>query len=410
MRPAIDWDIGMQEKVQTRSVTRTISAELVPIVVILWLGYSAIGIPLATLPLQVHEALGFSTTIVGVAVGLSAAATLLSRPLAGRLSERNGPKPTVLLGLAAVTVGGLAYLTSLEFGSWLAYSVLVIGRLLLGFGESLLTTSALSWAVMRVGLPHAGKAMAWVGIAMFGALATGAPVGAALGAQEGFWAVSVAAAVAPLLAVPVVLSLPSQKQAVAHRKPSVAQVVRAVWLPGLSMILGSSGYGAAAAFLPLLYASSSWDGAGVAMSAFSIAYILARLAFGGLPDRFGGSWTAVGALCVQAIGLSLIALAPNDKVALAGAFTTGFGYSLVFPSLGLEVVRRASSIIRASAISAFLACFDVGVGSAGPVYGMIADARSLRVVFLVAAAAGMLSIILVTLEPLVGGRQSGDGS
>lgn len=381
-------------------------AQLIPITLIVWLGYSAIGIPLATLPLQVHQALGYSTTTVGVVIGLSAVATFVTRPVGGDLAERNGPKSIVLFGLAGVSLAGLAYLVSLEFPQRLALAVLVFGRLLLGLGESLLTTSAVAWAVTRVGVQHTGKAMAWIGIAMFGALATGAPLGVALGSAGGFQAASLAASIAPLLAIPIVLALSSVGRASARKKSSPAHVLRAVWLPGLAMVLGSSGYGTVVAFLALLYAASSWIGAGIALSGFSVAYIAARLMFSGLPDRFRGTWVAAGSLVVHAGGLILIALAPNASTALAGAVVAGFGYSLVFPALGVEVVRRAPTEIRSSAISAFLGCFDLGVGAAGPVIGVVADAFGLSAAFIAAAAAASLSVMLISSASLISHSQA----
>lgn len=74
-------------------------AKLMPYAAIVFLGYSAVGIPLSTLPVEVHETFGYGTTVVGVIIGLSAAVTLLTRLLAGALSDRRGPKFAVLLGL-----------------------------------------------------------------------------------------------------------------------------------------------------------------------------------------------------------------------------------------------------------------------------------------------------------------------
>lgn len=188
---------------------RRLTATLLPFASIVFLGYSAVGIPLSTLPVEVHAALGYGATVVGVIIGLSAAITLLTRQLAGSISDRRGPKVAVLAGLGTTALTGLAYFASLHAPAGWAIAVLAAGRVLLGLGDSLFTTGVMAWAVTRVGPEHTGKAMAWIGIAMYGALAVGAPVGAALGAVGGFAAVAAATAAMPLLAIPVAAILPA---------------------------------------------------------------------------------------------------------------------------------------------------------------------------------------------------------
>ena len=171
--------------------------------------------------------LGRGTTVVGILIGLSAAATLLTRQLAGAVSDRHGPKLGVLLGLGVTALSGVAYLVSLSLpGSW-GLTSLAIGRLLLGLGDSLFTTGIMAWAVTRVGPQHPGKAMAWIGIAMYGALAVGAPLGAVLGELGGFATVCVATGLLPLLAMPVTAILLGLPGAERRRVPFLG-VVRAI--------------------------------------------------------------------------------------------------------------------------------------------------------------------------------------
>jgi MFS family permease len=374
--------------------SRSLTATLFPFALIVFLGYSALGIPLSTMPVQVNAVLGFGTTVVGVIIGLSAVATLLTRQIAGSLADRRGPKFAVLVGLLTTALSGVAYLVSLALSGHAALALLAVGRIVLGLGDSLFTTGIMAWAVTRVGAHNAGRAMAWIGIAMYGALAVGAPLGAALNAGGGFAWVCVATAIMPLLAIPVAIVLPGLAKIV-QKRGSFMGVVRAIWVQGLAMVLASAGFGTIAAFLPLRYAALGWSGAGLALTAFGVAYIAVRLTFAGLPDRLGGTKVAVASLIVEAAGLVLIAAAPHPAVAVLGAALTGLGYSLIFPSLGVEAVRRVSAESRGVALGAFLACFDLGLGASGPAAGLVAGGLGLPASFIAASCSALVSMLLV---------------
>jgi predicted MFS family arabinose efflux permease len=88
---------------------------------------------------------------------------------------------------------------------------------------------------------------------------------------------------------------------------------------------------------------------------------------------------------MEAAGQALIWLAPGPGLALAGAVLTGLGYSLVYPGLGVEAVRRAPPESRGLAMGAYTAFLDLALGLASPVLGLVASGAGLRVVFLVSA-------------------------
>src|SRR5947208_1790771 len=89
-------------------------------------------------------------------------------------------------------------LTATPLWRELAPICLMVGRGLLGLGESLVITGALAWGVALAGRERSGIVMTWVGIAMYGALAAGAPLGSVLDARAGFVGMSIVAALAPL--------------------------------------------------------------------------------------------------------------------------------------------------------------------------------------------------------------------
>ena len=374
--------------------SRSLTAALLPFAAIVFFGYAAVGIPLSTLPLQVHDGMGYGTTVVGAVMGLAPGATLLTRQLAGRLASTRGPKLGVLVGLVVTACSGLAYLVSQALPPSAALTAILGGRVMVGLGDSLFTTAVIAWAVSTVGAANAGRAMSWVGIAMYAAFAAGAPVGAALGSFGGFTAVAIAVTAAPLLGLPVALALRGLPGMAAHRV-SLMGVAGKIWPPGLGLVLASSGFGTIAAFLALRYAALGWSGAGLALTGFGALYIVSRLFFAGLPDRLGGIPVAMVCLVGEAAGLCLIAAANSPVLAFFGTALTGLGYSMVFPALGVEVVRRVPASDRGVALAGYLACFDLGLGAAGPAAGLVAAGFGLPAAFVGAAGAALLSLALV---------------
>src|SRR3954447_21995330 len=175
-------------------------AALFPIMAAVFVGFLVIGIAIPVLPLHVHQGLGQSTFLVGLVVGSQFAAAIVSRVWAGRHSDRRGPKRAVIVGLSIAAVAGLLYMLSLRFAGTpkLSVAILLIGRAMLGVGESFIITGAQSWGLAILGLRNTSKVLAWVGSAMFGAFAVGAPIGTLLYARYGFGGVALATTVLPL--------------------------------------------------------------------------------------------------------------------------------------------------------------------------------------------------------------------
>jgi hypothetical protein len=81
----------------------------------------------------------------------------------------------VIIGLGAAALSGFLCLASAGFLSApsISVSILLLGRALLGAAENFIITGAVSWGLALVGAQASSKLIAWIGMAMFAALAAG---------------------------------------------------------------------------------------------------------------------------------------------------------------------------------------------------------------------------------------------
>jgi MFS family permease len=365
---------------------------LLPIMAAVFIAFLVIGIAIPVLPLRVHQELGLGTFLVGLVAGSQFGAAILSRVWAGKHADVRGAKHAVITGLIIGAAAGLLYLLSLAVTTspYLSIGILFVGRALLGVGESFIITGAQSWGLALLGVDHTSKVLAWVGSAMFGAFAVGAPIGTALYAGCGFIGVALATALLPLATI--LLISPLRRVAPTPRvRTGLLKVMAAVWLPGVGSALTSIGFGAVTAFSALLFVERGWP-AWPAFTSFAVAFIVARFALGHLADKIGGAKIALVSVLVEAAGLALIEGAPLFALALTGAALTGFGYSLVYPGLGAEAIRRVPAQNRGLAMGAYTAFLDVALGFGTPALGLLAGVAGLGSVFAASAVAALCTV------------------
>jgi MFS family permease len=367
--------------------------QIIPVVFFTFLCYLTIGIPLAVLPGYVHDDLGYSAVLAGAAISVQYLATLASRPLAGRSADTLGPKRTVTIGLLGCGASGVLLLLAVLCGRWpvLSLGLLVCSRLVLGFGESLCGTGAILWGIGRVGTSNNARVISWNGIATYGALAVGAPLGVAIERTVGFAALG--SLVILLAALGFYLARPMASVPIVHgERMSYRSVFTRVLPHGIGLALGSAGFGSIATFITLFYAAKQWPNAALSLTVFGTLFIGARLLFANTIKTYGGFRVAIVSFSFECVGLLMLWLAPEPHIALAGAALTGFGFALVFPALGVEAVGLVPPASRGAALSAYSVFLDLSLGITGPLAGFIAGEFGYGSVFLFAAIAAATAV------------------
>ena len=370
-------------------------AEILPTVSFTFVCYLTVGIPLAILPMHVHLQLGYGTVLAGLVISTQYVATVLSRPRAGRMVDVLGPKRIVVLGLFTCAASGLLTFAAAFFNSraFVCLAILLLGRLLLGVGESMTGTGATMWGIGRVGSQHIAKVISWNGVATFSALAVGAPLGVLLQQHWGFASAGLVILGVSLAALVLALRLPRIPVSPSRHLP-FAHIFWRVAPHGTVLALGGIGFGVLATFITLYFASLHWSGAALTLSLYGACFVVTRILFNGMITRLGGFPVALVSLFVEIFGLLLLGFARVPSAAFAAAALIGIGYSLVFPSLAVEAIRHIPVENRGTALGAYNAFIDLSLFLTGPVAGAIISHAGYRAVFLTCAAGVFLAFCL----------------
>jgi len=388
----------------------SITLQIVSIVFYTFIAFLCIGLPIAVIPGYVHDQLGFSAVIAGVTIGTQYLSTLLSRPLAGRVADSIGTKRAIVYGLSGIAGSGLLTLlaTLLDSQPMVSLTILIIGRVCLGVAQGLIGVGTISWCIGQVGMGHTARAISWNGIASYGAIAIGAPVGVVMVDSLGFASLGIALSVVSLLALVLIRNKPSVPVIHGERLPFWSVFGRVAPF-GLSLTLTSIGYGTLTTFITLFYLSRGWHGAAYCLTVFGVCFILSRLVFINAINRFGGFNAAMACMAVETLGLVLLWISPTTTVALIGAGLTGVGLSLVYPALGVEAIKQVPTSSRGAGLSAYAVFFDLALAIAGPVMGSVVLGLGYAWIFFVAAVLSVAGLSLTLLLSRRNGAVKNEG-
>src|SRR3954452_13082109 len=212
-------------------------------------GYLALGATIQALPAL---ELGSPAT-TGALVTLAAAATAIARPFAGRWADRGAPVARV--GAALVALGAAGHLAAASVPE------MAVARLVLGAGEGALFTGALVAVLHDAPAVRRGRLIGHFGLSMWGGLALGPVVAAALG-DAALWFATASALVA--------LGLATGRAAPRGSAPARARLLPPVALRlGLLLGLSSLGYGTLSSFV-----ATGSSHAALALGLFAGAFVV----------------------------------------------------------------------------------------------------------------------------------------
>ena len=373
------------------------------------------------LPLLATEVFGLDSYTAALtyilAFGLAKAAT---NYLAGTWSDRYGRKPVLVAGwLVAVPVPLLLIWAP-------AWWIVVAANVLLGISQGLTWSTTVIMKIDLVGPRRRGLAMGLNESAGYLAVAITALLTGNIAAHSGLrpepFLIGVAYA-----ALGVGLSTLAVRETRGHAHLEAAGHVargdgrhdhltdrlsdRQVFTqtsfrePALSSasqagMVNNLNDGVAWGLFPVLFAGSGLSVAriGVLAAVYPAVWGVGQLVTGALSDRWGRKWLIATGMWVQAVGLTLVAVADEATWWAVAAGLLGAGTAMVYPTLLATVGDVAHPLWRARSVGVYRLWRDGGFAVGALVAGAVADLAGLRAAVWTAAALTAASGVVVTVR------------
>lgn len=351
--------------------------------------FSAVGAVIPVLPRYVDGPLGGGGTAVGVVVGSFFVATLLIRPLAGRLGDERGRR-LIMAGGAAVTAGAIAAFP-------LAPGVVALAalRFVQGAGEAAFYVGAATAVTDLVPAHRRGQAVSYFSGALYAGMALGPLAGEAVlgdGAYGRVWVLAAA-----LAATGALLALGLREAPRPARTGVRARLVHPAGLvPGSAFGLGTFGFAAFTAFMPLYAPTLGLGGSGPVFGLYAGLTLAGRLLGARLPDRLGPATTARAGLASMATGMAVLGIWHAPAGLWIGTTVFAAGNAFMFPSLLSLALAAAPEGERASVVGTVVAFFDLGQGAGALVLGPVVAATGYHGPFLAGALAAAAGLTLLS--------------
>ena len=343
----------------------------------------------ATLPVYVIR-LGGSQVDAGLVSGAVAFTALLFRPLVGWLTDAWRRRPLVLIGTACYGLASVVYLLA---GS---IPLLVMGRLVHGFGLSCYTTAANAYVADIAPFRRRGEAMGLFSAAQAVGLIVGPVIGFMLVGSIGFQRLFYFSGGLAFTAFLISLFARERRQPwEIKRQPWSLRTgivaVDALPVAWTTLCMGM-GFGAVTAFIAIFAQARGVQNPGFYFMVQAIALLVSRAFAGRVADQFGRPVVIIPGIILMAAALALLPLAHGFAYFVVSASLFGFGFGTAQPATMALLIDRVRPEQRGLATGTYFTGFDAGISIGSLLLGVVGQHWGFGVMWPLAAAGTLFGL------------------
>ena len=184
-----------------------------------------------------------------------------------------------------------------------------------------------------------------------------------------------------MIAIVVTLDEPHREPDSARRSFFAAlrqEDLRPLWLLTFFIALGAT---TLFTFLRTFVDETGTGSVGLFFGAFAAATVLVRLSMSWLPDRVGQKRVLAPAVAGYSAAFGLLALADSAVEMVGAAIVGGISAAFIYPIISSLLVTRSRASERGSAITIFIAVFDLAILAGAPAVGAIIESAGYPTAF-----------------------------
>ncbi|WP_231943422.1 MFS transporter [Calothrix sp. NIES-3974] len=354
--------------------------------------WSCMAALLPTLPLYA-ESIGATKQQIGLVMGSFAIGLLLFRPQLGRMVDQGGRKKVLLLGISIAAIAPVGY-TLIK-----SVPLLMLIRAVHGVSIAAFTT-AYSTLVTDFAPAHKrGEIIGYLSLVNPVGMAIGPAVGGFLLFKTGYPLLFLFASLLAILSFicayaitsPPVDDMRSPQQS---KFDTLAILLSPrVRIPTLVMLMVGLAFGTISTFVPLFIKSLQIDfNPGLFYSFGAITSFSIRLIAGRVSDRIGrGLFITIGIIC-YCLSMFTLWQADDQLDFILAALIQGTGGGIMIPMLVAMMADRSYPQERGRIFAICVGGFDVGIATAGPTLGLIAESFGYENMFLITGIITLFAI------------------
>ena len=339
----------------------------------------------------------------GIWLGIIFAGFSLSRgifmPIIGKLSDKNGRKKYILIGLLAYTIISLFYLIAYN-----VYSLSII-RFVHGFASAMVIPVAMAYVGEIANDGEEGKTMGKFNVSMFLGMGTGPFLGGILhdsfGLSSVFIAMSVLSFIAFLLILFLLPDVKFKNHSLTNKKSNrlpFKEIMKDDIMKGLLIFraIGAIGRGGIMSFLPIFAAliniNASQIGIIISVNVFLTALLQGY--FGKLADKYSKTSLIIIGSFISAVALLLILHAHDFWSLLAIDVIMGIGGAISMPAASAITVKVGRKFGMGASMGVFNSAMSFGMILAPLISGLVMDTLGLIYIFYVAGIISVIGILI----------------
>jgi MFS family permease len=357
-----------------------------------FLGSASSSLLTPVLPLFIQQQ-GGTAIFVGVVVAAFSAPSVVLRPFMGRLVDTWSTRGVLGLSALAMGLAGFGYLVYQTV-------VLLVVRAVHGVAWAGYNTSA-NVLVARIAPPERrGEAVGYYVTAQGVAYAAMPATALWLLGWIGFGGIFLIAAASGLLVAATALGMPGQAPAPVPRTSEGfwrSLVERDALLPCALDFLTKLPHAATNVFIPLY---ATFRGIPIELLliyflAYGVAGLVTRGWLGGWSDRIGRGWAIALGTTTSVVALLLMSQAADIVTLTLAGVLFGFGQSAAAPAVMALAIDRSRPERRGAAMATYSLAFQLASGGGGLVWGVLIETLGYREMYLAAALAPLLGLLLL---------------